>query len=431
MLFTKKFKRVTSMLTIVMVLFAMVITAPTASACSALELTSAEGDVYWFRTCDMDNSYNVFGENGSYIAASYLVSYPKGEAIPFVTGDVVAEHTVIGMSFSDSYALLDGINDAGLTGGLLFLDEGTETLPEDVPEGNEVMSAMEGVTYILAQCGTIDEVIELCERTNIQALDVPGIPGSDLTATLHFNFVDPNGRGIVIEAADTEHAGFYTVYDSIGVMTNSPPYDWQMENFANYIGDSTALEAKGIDSITLENVTVEGTPTGAEAGMPGGMTAPDRLVRLAMSRYFCHEGNTIPNDEMLARGAGIMATNNRPVEDTSIEGSAASYTQYTVAYDLSNQTMYIRPYDTVVWTSLSMDEITAETRTQYPIYRGEEGQSVASLSLNAPEEEAPAVETVTVENPINTGLMVGICVLGLAVVVLLIKLGKKENAEAK
>ena len=126
-----------------------------------------------------------------------------------------------------------------------------------------------------------------------------------------------------------------------------------------------------------------------------------------------------------------MVNNNRPVEDTSIEGSAASYTQYTVAYDLSNQTMYIRPYDTVVWTSLSMDEITAETRTQYPIYRGEEGQSVASLSLNAPVEEAPAVETVTVENPINTGLMVGICVLGLAVVVLLIKLGKKENAEAK
>ncbi|MBQ5671817.1 MAG: hypothetical protein IIV43_05625, partial [Oscillospiraceae bacterium] len=101
---------------------------------------------------------------------------------------------------------------------------------------------------------------------------------------------------------------------------------------------------------------------------------------------------------------------------------------YTVAYDLSNQTMYIRPYDTVVWTSLSMDEITAETRTQYPIYRGEEGQSVASLSLNASEEEAAPV---TVENPINTGLVVGICVLGLAVVVLLIKLGKKEDAMAK
>ncbi|MBQ3010448.1 MAG: linear amide C-N hydrolase, partial [Oscillospiraceae bacterium] len=208
MLFSKKLKRATSLLTIALLLVAMVVTAPTASACSALELTSAEGDVYWFRTCDMDNSYNVFGENGSYIAASYLVSYPKGEAIPFVTGDVVAEHTVIGMSFSDSYALLDGINDAGLTGGLLFLDEGTETLPEDVPEGNDVMSAMEGVTYILAQCATIDDVIALCERTNIQALDVPGIPGSDLTATLHFNFVDPNGRGIVIEAADTEHAGF-------------------------------------------------------------------------------------------------------------------------------------------------------------------------------------------------------------------------------
>ena len=425
MFFSKKFKRVTSMLTIALMLVAMVVTAPTASACTALELTSAEGDVYWFRTCDMDNSYNVFGENGSYIAASYLVSYPKGEAIPFVTGDVVADHTVIGMSFSDSYALLDGINDAGLTGGLLFLDEGTETLDENVPEGNEVMSAMEGVTYILAQCGTIDEVIALCERTNIQALDVPGIPGSDLTATLHFNFVDPTGRGIVIEAADPDNAGFYTVYESIGVMTNSPPYDWQMDNFEKYIGESTALGEKGIDSIVLEGMTIEGNDQGGEQNMPGSMSAPDRLVRLAMSRYFCAEGNNIPNENMLAQGAGIMATNNRPVNDTSIEGSAGSYTQYTVAYDISNQTMYIRPYDTVVWTSLSMDEVTATTRTEYPIMRGNAGASVSTLSLNA--EEAPAAGPA-----IPTTVLVGaVAVLALAVVVLLIKLGKKEDAMAK
>ena len=60
MLFTKKFKRVTSMLTIVMVLFAMVITAPTASACSALELTSAEGDVYAAFTERVNNLFTAF-----------------------------------------------------------------------------------------------------------------------------------------------------------------------------------------------------------------------------------------------------------------------------------------------------------------------------------------------------------------------------------
>ena len=35
-----------------------------AAACSSVELESKEGDVFWFRTCDMDDGYNVFGENG-------------------------------------------------------------------------------------------------------------------------------------------------------------------------------------------------------------------------------------------------------------------------------------------------------------------------------------------------------------------------------
>lgn len=431
MLHAKSFKRITALFTILMVLFAMVLMAPSASACSALELTSAEGDVYWFRTCDMDNTYNVFGENGSYIASSYLVSYPAGEPIGFVTGDVVADHTVIGMSFSDSLALLDGINDAGLAGGLLFLDEGTETLDEDVPEGYEIMAAMEGVTWFLAQCGSVEEVVELANRTCIQALDVPGIPGSDLTATLHFNFVDSTGKGVVIEASNMEEAGFFTVYESIGVMTNSPPYDWQMENFANYIGDSTTLKDKGITSITLDDVTIEGTPTGADQVLPGGMTPPERLVRLAMARYFCSEGNTIPNDEMLARGAGIMATNNRPVEDSNVEGAAASYTQYTVCYDTSNKTMYIRPYDAVVWTSLALAEANTETRTQYPILRGEEGATIASLSIGAaeePVEEAPAPEAPAAS---NTGLIAAVVVLAVACVVLLVLVLKKKEPAAK
>ena len=91
--------------------------------------------------------------------------------------------------------------------------------------------------------------------------------------------------------------------------------------------------------------------------------------------------------------------------------------------------MYIRPYDAVVWTSLSLAEATAETRTQYPILRGNEGASVASLSLNA-AEETPVVEKAPTANN-NTGLIALVVVLAAACVVLLVVVLKKKEPQVK
>ena len=70
-MFKQKLQRAAAAIMALSLAFAMQLPA---LACSGLELTSAEGDPYWFRTCDMDDTYNVFGENGSYIQPSYLVS---------------------------------------------------------------------------------------------------------------------------------------------------------------------------------------------------------------------------------------------------------------------------------------------------------------------------------------------------------------------
>lgn len=417
----KQMKRLTAVLTVCLMLLVIVLQAPAVSACSALELESAEGDTYWFRTCDMDDTYNVFGENGSYIGASELISYPKGSTLSFVTGDVVAEHTVMGMSFGQSLAMLDGMNDAGLTGGLLFLDEGTETADENVPEDFEIMAAMEGVTWFLARCGSVDEVVALANKTCIQALEVPGVPGSDLTATLHFNFVDSTGRNVVIEAADLENPGRFTIYEGTGVMTNSPPYDWQLEHLQEYIGDAPKLQEKGIDSITVNGVKLDGKPTGAEQVLPGGNTPPERLIRLTMSRYFCNEGKTISNADMLARGSGIMSIVNRAIHDKNIEGAEGSYTQYTVCYDVARQQMYIRPYDTTFWTTINLSEVNAEERATYPMYRGDDNATVEALSIGAEEEAAPAVSNT------NTALVVVVCILAAAVFFLLLALNRKRK----
>lgn len=366
-----------------------------AMACSGLELTSKEGDHYWFRTCDMDNTYNVFGENGSYIEPSYLVSYPAGQPIAFTTGDVTAKHTIVGMSFSNSLALLDGINDSGLVGGLLFLNEGTETPDEEIPEGFETLAAMEGITWFLAQCKDVDEVIGLANRTCMQALYVDGILGSDLSATLHFTFVDTKGKSVVLETADPAHPGRFTIHESIGVMTNSPPYDWQLENLKDYIGNSPELRSQGVTSITLNGIQLTGKSGSADRTYPASNSAYDRFTRLAIARWLCDEGKEISNLEMLAKGSGVFSCVNVAQdngkgtyyydmlnEKGEVEGSGPCYTQYTVFYDISNRSLSIRPYDSMIWTTLSIADADPNARATFPIQRGGAEQVTVNAKSN-------------------------------------------------
>lgn len=442
MMFKPKNNRIAAL---IMALTLMVVMQVPVLACSGLELTSKEGDPYWFRTCDMDDTYNVFGEKGSYIEASYLVSYPAGQPIEFTTGAVTPEHTIIGMSFSDSVSMLDGINDAGLVGGLLFLNEGTETPDEDIPEGFETLAAMEGITWFLAQCKDVDEVIELANRTCMQALYVDGIPGSDLSATLHFTFIDAAGKSVVLETGDPEQPGRFVIFDSIGVMTNSPTYDIQMENLKAYIGAAPELRSQNIPALNMKGQEIEGISGGTDRTFPASNAAYDRFTRLAVLRYLCDEGNAIPNEEMLSKGNGIFACINVPedngkgtyyydwlTETGDVEGAAPCYTQYTVCYDIARRTLAIRPYDTLLWTTLSIEDADPAAKAAYPILRGEEGGTINALEVNSTSREpvpAPATTPAAAESSnVNLVLAVICGVLAVAVIILAILFVRKKKA---
>jgi len=371
----KHLSRVLALVLALAMLFALSIPA---FACSSINLTSKEGDTYWFRTCDMNDIFNVFGENGSMISSSYLVSYPAGVPINFVTGTVTPKYTVMGMSFSDSLALLDGMNDAGLVGALQNFNEGTSWPEDEVPEGCHLVAGMEVITWFLAQCKNVDEVLELVKNVRVKALYVDGIPGSDLTATMHLVFTDASGKSVVLENDDPENPGVYSVYETVGVMTNSPEYPHHVEDLANYVG------ALGMDSITLGGQEIKATKSNVSATLPGSDNSNDRFVRLAMWRYYCNEGRDFSNDTMLAKGFGILARVQTPLNTITPQ---SMYTMYSIGYDLSNQTLYIRPYDTLTYTSLSMSDVPSNVRTTYNVNRANSNFCVKAVP-NASSDKA-------------------------------------------
>ncbi len=70
------------------------------------------------------------------------------------------------------------------------------------------------------RCATVDEVIGRDARVHIHGFD----PRS---STVHWRFAEPSGRQIVLEIID----GKCVFYENhLGVLTNSPSFDWQLTN---------------------------------------------------------------------------------------------------------------------------------------------------------------------------------------------------------
>ena len=77
----------------------------------------------------------------------------------------------------------------------------------------------------------------------------------------------------MIEYVDGE---LHTYDNPIGVITNSPTFDWQQTNLRNYINLSTV----NASPLTIDGVTL--APFGQGSGMmglPGDFTPPSRFVR--------------------------------------------------------------------------------------------------------------------------------------------------------
>jgi len=77
-----------------------------AAGCSAMQLSSAENNTFWLRTCDLHESI--------YQQGSHLVSIPAGEKLFCTHGRIIPTHSICGITYNhkDTW-LLDGIQECG------------------------------------------------------------------------------------------------------------------------------------------------------------------------------------------------------------------------------------------------------------------------------------------------------------------------------
>src|SRR6185436_16109587 len=139
-------------------------------------------------------------------------------------------------------AILDGVNDQGLSVGLFYFPGYAKYTEVTDENKSRAIAPQEFGVWALANFATVDEVREAVKNIVVVPTPAPGLGSPQgAVAGAHFFLQDKSGKTLVVEPVD----GTLKVHDApLGVMTNAPTYDWHMTNLANYIN----LSPKDVDS---------------------------------------------------------------------------------------------------------------------------------------------------------------------------------------
>lgn len=227
--------------------------------CTAI--TYKTGGAYFGRTLDYEIS---FGEE--------VVITPRRYPFSFRCGERTSSHyAMIGMALvEDAYPLyFDAMNERGLyMAGLNFTESARYAEGRDRARG---VAQFELIPYILSSCATLDEA-----RESLLDLSITDEPFNDRlpVAKLHWLIADGESAMTVESVA----RGLFLYDNRVGVLTNEPPFDMQMQQLNNYIGLSPA-EPKNRFSDRLE-LRAYSRGMGA-IGLPGDLSSQSRFARAA------------------------------------------------------------------------------------------------------------------------------------------------------
>ncbi|WP_170387557.1 linear amide C-N hydrolase [Ruegeria atlantica] len=303
------------------------IAATQSLACTGITLTAADGSVVYGRTLEW----------GAFDMNSRIMISPRGHAFvakmedgePGMTWE--AKYGFVAVDALEKPVAVDGLNEEGLAVGVFYHPGTAEYQTFDPAMRDMSLGPLDVANYLLSQFATVEEV-----RAGITEIKVVPVtePALGFPAPVHLIATDQSGAAIVIEYLNGE----LRVFDNpLGVITNSPSFDWHMTNLRNYIN----LSPVALPPVDLSEV--EFAPLGGGSGMiglPGDYTPPSRFVRAVAFSATARPTDT--GDETIYELFRILDSFNVPLgatEGSDIEGDVSamrSATLWTTAIDTQN-----------------------------------------------------------------------------------------------
>jgi len=189
---------------------------------------------------------------------------------------------------------------------------------------------------LLGTCTTVDEAVAALRNVRVGMVTNPafGIP-----LELHYAVNDAEGHSAVIEYVD----GRMNVYENpLGVITNSPTFDWHLTNLRNYIHLSP--DNAQPEMLSGDRLSGLGQGTGMW-GLPGDFTPPSRFVRaVAFTQTAMPADNA---EQCVWKAFHLLNQFDLPVgaiRNVENGKTAVEYTNWTVASDLKHPRYYFHTY---------------------------------------------------------------------------------------
>jgi choloylglycine hydrolase len=229
----------------------------------------------------------------------------------------------------------DGLNEEGLYVGVYYLPGFAEYAVYDSTQAEKSMSVGDLMQWMLSSFKTVDEIIANLKSVIVVNVDNKDFGGAELP--FHFKIVDPSGNSKIIEIVNKGEVKVYEPY--LGVITNSPTYDWHLINQRNY------LNLSNIPNTPVKYGIYDLKPTGGGSGLiglPGDFTPPSRFVRAAAFTASCRPLETAL--DAVFESFRILDNFNIPlgaqVPKEHLPTDIVSATQVTSSSDLKNKVYY-------------------------------------------------------------------------------------------
>lgn len=241
-------------LTALLALAGVALLVPVADACTRIVYSGSGGAYYVGRSMD-------WAEN----TGTDLWAFPAGMQRDGGVGEnSIAWTSKYGSVISGFYnvASVDGMNDAGLAGNVLYLAE--TDYGDAQASGKKLISVGAWLQYVLDNYATVAEAVDALSKEPF-AIVAPILPNGE-AATGHLSLADKTGDSAIFEYI----GGKLTIHHSpkYTVMTNSPVFDQQLaiSTYWDNVGGTNFLPGatRAADRFARMNWMLNAVPAGAD-----------------------------------------------------------------------------------------------------------------------------------------------------------------------
>jgi choloylglycine hydrolase len=303
-----------------------------APACTGITIKPKDGSIIFARTLEFASDLK-----------SNIIIVPRGtEYTGTAPGDKPglrwqSKYGVVGTNAFDMPVTLDGLNEKGLHVGLFYFPGFSKYQDVKAADFDKAIAPWELGVYLLGTCADVNEAVAAAKSVlvgNAVQKDMGFIPPA------HYIVTDATGKSVVLEFVDGE---LKTHNNPLGVLTNSPTFDWHITNLSNYV----TMSDQNIERMDLGGKEIKSLGQGSGMlGLPGDFTPPSRFVRAVAfsqtaepvehARDGVLQAFHILNQFDIPKGSARGIENGKEVAD---------YTQWTAAADLQNMRFYFRTFD--------------------------------------------------------------------------------------